>query len=208
MSFDYRLQKKKKVYQNIKSDKKLMLCTKRAEKSRAKCAAADWFHSGPPELSQTSKFPLCNLICSTQPREAPPNQPNRSNAMFSSARGRIASVAISASRSSARVSSRASYSITTPRWSDNASIPANDPTPKKPVPNVSATNAVPVDSMGAFDGRLVEKPAEGEQNRQLQAPNRASTWAQSQKPREEAMTGPRFEQTIIELQVSAVDRPD
>ncbi|KUL92529.1 hypothetical protein ZTR_02330 [Talaromyces verruculosus] len=120
--------------------------------------------------------------------------------MFSSTRGRIASVAISASRSSARVSSRASYSITTPRWSDNASIPANDPTPKKPVPNVSATNAVPVDSMGAFDAKLVEKPAEGEQNRQLQAPNRASTWAQSQRPREEAMTGPRFEQTIIELQ--------
>lgn len=73
---------------------------------------------------------------------------------------------------------------------------------------MSATNAVPVDSMGAFDAKLVEKPAEGEQNRQLQAPNRASTWAQSQKPREEAMTGPRFEQTIIQLQVSTVDRPD
>ncbi|EED17799.1 NADH-ubiquinone oxidoreductase [Talaromyces stipitatus ATCC 10500] len=120
--------------------------------------------------------------------------------MFSSARGRIASVAISTSRSSVRVSSRASYSVSTPRWSDSASNPANDPTPKKSVPNVSATNAVPVDSMGAFDGRLVEKPVEGEQNRQLQAPNRATTWAQSQKPRAEAMTGPRFEQTIIELQ--------
>ena len=59
--------------------------------------------------------------------------------------------------------------------------------------------------MGAFDGRIVEKPAEGEQNRQLQAPNRASTWAKSQQPREVAMTGPRFEQTIMELQVSSID---
>lgn len=114
--------------------------------------------------------------------------------MLSSTRGRIASAALSATRS-ARLASRASYSVSAPRWSDNT-------TPKKPVPNVSATNAVPVDSMGAFDDKLVETPAEGEQNRQLQAPNRASTWAQSQRPREQAMTGPRFEQTIFELQVS------
>lgn len=60
--------------------------------------------------------------------------------------------------------------------------------------------------MGAFDAKLVEKPVEGEQNRQMQAPNRASTWAQSQEPRAEAMTGPRFEQTIFELQVSILDR--
>lgn len=57
--------------------------------------------------------------------------------------------------------------------------------------------------MGAIDAKLVEKPAEAEQNRQLQAPNRGSTWAANQRPREEAMTGPRFEQTIMQLQVSS-----
>jgi hypothetical protein len=55
--------------------------------------------------------------------------------------------------------------------------------------------------MGAFDGRLAETPEAGERSRELQAPNRASTWAKNQAPREEAMTGPRFEQTIMELQV-------
>lgn len=35
-----------------------------------------------------------------------------------------------------------------------------------------------------------------------QAPNRAEIWSRSQKPRSEAMTGPRFEQTNFDLQVS------
>lgn len=34
-----------------------------------------------------------------------------------------------------------------------------------------------------------------------QAPNRAGIWSRSQRPRAEAMTGPRFEQTDFELQV-------
>ncbi|RMZ83954.1 hypothetical protein DV737_g1313, partial [Chaetothyriales sp. CBS 132003] len=33
-----------------------------------------------------------------------------------------------------------------------------------------------------------------------QAPNREETWSKSQRPRDEAMTGPRFEQTILETQ--------
>ncbi|KAL2164264.1 hypothetical protein VTH06DRAFT_3480 [Thermothelomyces fergusii] len=33
-----------------------------------------------------------------------------------------------------------------------------------------------------------------------QAPNRAGIWSRSQRPRAEAMTGPRFEQTDFELQ--------
>lgn len=77
----------------------------------------------------------------------------------------------------------------------------NDPTPPTHKPNVSATNATPVDSMGAWDAPLKEEPEVGERNRQLQAPNRANTWAASQQPREKAMTGPRFEQTIMEMQV-------
>lgn len=36
----------------------------------------------------------------------------------------------------------------------------------------------------------------------IQAPNRATIWSRSQNPRREAMTGPRFEQTLFEFQVS------
>jgi NADH dehydrogenase (ubiquinone) Fe-S protein 6 len=34
-----------------------------------------------------------------------------------------------------------------------------------------------------------------------QAPNRPGVWSRSQKPRAQAMTGPRFEQTDFDLQV-------
>jgi NADH dehydrogenase (ubiquinone) Fe-S protein 6 len=37
--------------------------------------------------------------------------------------------------------------------------------------------------------------------RAVQAPNRPGTWTRSQLPREKAMTGPRFEQMVIEDQV-------
>ena len=84
---------------------------------------------------------------------------------------------------------------------------ANDPSPPTPKPNVSGTNATPVDAVGAWDPPLQEEPEVGERNRQLQAPNRANTWAASQEPRERAMTGPRFEQTIMELQVCLAFAP-
>lgn len=35
----------------------------------------------------------------------------------------------------------------------------------------------------------------------MQAPNRAAIWSRSQRPRTTAMTGPRFEQTVMENQV-------
>lgn len=35
----------------------------------------------------------------------------------------------------------------------------------------------------------------------LQAPNRADIWSRSQRPRSQAMTGPRFEQKDFDLQV-------
>lgn len=92
------------------------------------------------------------------------------------------------------------YTSTIPRLSENAMQP-NDPTPRTPKPNVSATNATPVDSMGQADYSLQEDPEIGERIRSMQAPNRASTWAASQQPREKAMTGPRFEQTIMSAQV-------
>lgn len=77
----------------------------------------------------------------------------------------------------------------------------NDPTPPAVKPNVSETNAVPTDAMGSWDGSLQEDPAVAERIRSMQAPNRAGTWSASQQPREKAMVGPRFEQTIMQTQV-------
>jgi NADH dehydrogenase (ubiquinone) Fe-S protein 6 len=80
-------------------------------------------------------------------------------------------------------------------------VPANDPNPRTPKPNVSATNALPTSSQGNFDKVLQESPVKGEELRTLQAPNRQSIWSRSQQPREVAMSGPRFEQTNFEDQV-------
>ncbi|KAJ5104336.1 Zinc finger CHCC-type [Penicillium alfredii] len=91
------------------------------------------------------------------------------------------------------------YSSTVPRLSENR-IQSNDPTPPTPKPNVSGSNAIPTDSFGSWDASLQEEPEVAERIRSLQAPNRANTWAASQQPREQAMTGPRFEQTIMEVQ--------
>ena len=46
--------------------------------------------------------------------------------------------------------------------------------------------------------------AENEARGLPQAPNRKDIWTRSQRARSKAMTGPRFEQTIFELQVSSV----
>ncbi|GAQ08812.1 lactobacillus shifted protein [Aspergillus lentulus] len=116
--------------------------------------------------------------------------------MLSCARSRVAAFSTAWTP---RFVARASYTTTVPRLSENH-MQANDPTPRTPKPNVSATNATPTDSQGVWDAPMREEPEAGERNRQLQAPNRATTWAASQQPREKAMTGPRFEQTIMELQ--------
>ncbi|RJE27484.1 nadh-ubiquinone oxidoreductase [Aspergillus sclerotialis] len=116
--------------------------------------------------------------------------------MFASARCRVTALS---SAWSPRFIARANYSTTVPRFSENFMQP-NDPKPETPKTNVSASNATPVDSIGAWDVPLKEEPESGERNRHLQAPNRANTWAASQAPREKAMTGPRFEQTIMEYQ--------
>ncbi|KAL8943703.1 MAG: hypothetical protein Q9216_000902 [Gyalolechia sp. 2 TL-2023] len=89
------------------------------------------------------------------------------------------------------------FYATSDRTSDK--VPTNDPNPPKPVQNVSDTNAVPVET-GLRDEPLQEMPEDSERQRQLQAPNRAEPWSRSQMPRERAMSGPRFEQTIMEYQ--------
>ncbi|KAJ5948022.1 Zinc finger CHCC-type [Penicillium verhagenii] len=110
---------------------------------------------------------------------------------------RLTSLASAAPRFAAR-----SYSSTVPRLHENRMQP-NDPSPPAPKPKVSPLNApeapiVELHEMRAHDFR--ENPALGEQIRSVQAPNRATTWAASQQPREKAMVGPRFEQTIMETQ--------
>lgn len=88
---------------------------------------------------------------------------------------------------------------TSDRTSDK--IPTNDPNPPKPVQNVSETNETPVSAMGLRDKPFQEMAEDGEKQRQMQAPNRKEPWSRSQMPRERAMSGPRFEQTLMEYQV-------
>ncbi|KAJ9602201.1 hypothetical protein H2200_013321 [Cladophialophora chaetospira] len=77
---------------------------------------------------------------------------------------------------------------------------ANDPFPRKETPNVSKTNELAVDANANRDAPLQETAEAAEEMRVMQAPNRASVWSRNQMPRELAMSGPRFEQTIIAAQ--------
>ena len=88
---------------------------------------------------------------------------------------------------------------TSERTSDK--VPTNDPNPPAPVQNVSDSNAVPISAQGLRDAPLQEMPEDSERQRQMQAPNRKEPWSRSQQPRDRAMSGPRFEQTIMEFQV-------
>ena len=81
-------------------------------------------------------------------------------------------------------------------------VPTNEPNPKAPEKNVSETSGVPTSSAGSFDKVLQEAPALAEERRVMQSPNRAGIWSRSQNPRAKAMSGPRFEQAIMEDQVS------
>ncbi|KAF2140273.1 uncharacterized protein K452DRAFT_327654 [Aplosporella prunicola CBS 121167] len=112
---------------------------------------------------------------------------------------RLAPARLRSSLQPVQRSSAAFSSSSTPTPSVDA-IPANNPAPKAPAPNVSATNAVPTSSEGSFDQVLVESVEKGEALRTAQAPNRQGIWSRSQQPRERAMVGPRFEQTIMEDQ--------
>ncbi|KAF2220550.1 hypothetical protein BDZ85DRAFT_28364 [Elsinoe ampelina] len=110
-------------------------------------------------------------------------------------------------RSGLSLISRRSFHPSTSLLRDNP-IPANDPNPSKTQSPVSSTNAVPTSSEGSFDKTLQESVQAGEEMRVMQAPNRSSVWSRSQQPREKAMVGPRFEQTIMEDQprpLAAID---
>lgn len=80
-------------------------------------------------------------------------------------------------------------------------VPANNPNPQGRNSPVSSTNERPTSSEGSFDKILQESVEKGEERRVAQSPNRQGIWSRSQQPREKAMVGPRFEQTIMEDQV-------
>lgn len=119
--------------------------------------------------------------------------------MFSSSRTRLTSL----SRSTRLVLPRA-YTVSAPRLSSRSEnpIPTNDPNPPHAVaPQASETNVTPTDAMGGKDGALQESTEHAIHILENQAPNRKTTWARSQQERAVAMSGPRFEQTIMEYQV-------
>ncbi|KAK5100993.1 hypothetical protein LTS08_004599 [Lithohypha guttulata] len=120
------------------------------------------------------------------------------SASISVARLRLQSVTQRSSKQATR-----SFTSTTPfarQGSGEVRAPVNDPTTRVTPPNVSKTNETPVDSYGLRDAPLQEMATDAEKKRQMQAPNRQGVWSRSQMPRELAMSGPRFEQTIIDAQ--------
>ena len=118
-------------------------------------------------------------------------QLNHQNPMLSTARSR----AVWQLSRRVQVSVRRSYA-----FSANDQQELNDPKKPQDVPNVSKTNELPIESVHK-DEALQENAEDAEKLRVTQAPNRATVWSQSQNPRAKAMSGPRFEQTIIDLQV-------
>lgn len=68
-----------------------------------------------------------------------------------------------------------------------------------------ATTARQLEAAVPASSRTETSPALSEETQTKpieQAPNRVDIWSRSQKPRSKAMTGPRFEQTDFDLQVS------
>lgn len=97
-----------------------------------------------------------------------------------------------------QVSARRTYA-----FSANDKQEINDANPLKSVPNVSKSNEVPIETPHQ-DARIQESVEDAEKLRVQQAPNRVGVWSRSQNPRGQAMSGPRFEQTIVELQVCRI----
>jgi NADH dehydrogenase (ubiquinone) Fe-S protein 6 len=122
--------------------------------------------------------------------------------MLSSARTRLAALAARATLPSLLrpLSISPFLSNQGPGTGENSNQ-ANDPSPRKETPNVSATNETAVDAYGAQDKALQEAQLDAERQRQLQAPNRPGIWSRNQQERSIAMSGPRFEQTIMDTQV-------
>jgi NADH dehydrogenase (ubiquinone) Fe-S protein 6 len=83
-------------------------------------------------------------------------------------------------------SSRRTFAVSARQLEAKASHP--NPGPETKAPAVT-TDEAPQVTPGAVQKEV------------LQAPNRSGVWSRNQRPRSEAMTGPRFEQTDFDLQV-------
>jgi NADH dehydrogenase (ubiquinone) Fe-S protein 6 len=110
-------------------------------------------------------------------------------------------VTLRALRSRSAAASSRSFARYVSTATTSNQVPANDPVKRDAKPNVSETNAVPTSSEGSFDKVLQESTEDAEKMRVTQAPNYKGIWSRSQNPREVAMSGPRFEQSIMEDQV-------
>lgn len=96
-----------------------------------------------------------------------------------------------------QVSARRTYAF---NGQDKKEINTTDNATGKDVQNVSGSNVLPMENP-VGDVAISESKERAEELRTSQAPNRKSVWSRSQSPRELAMAGPRFEQTIMEFQV-------
>lgn len=110
--------------------------------------------------------------------------------------------------------SDSNVSSSTARTTGENRIPANDPQPRRDVPPTQGSAIAPEahptannlpSSSGGNQDALLKQVSDQEIQRTMQAPNRAGVWSRSQQPRERAMTGPRFEQTMMEYQVGTMN---
>ena len=152
-----------------------------------------------PQQPPTNHPPFNLITINIEPPPAASVTHTTTANMFSSSRTRLTTL----SRSTRLLLPR-TYTASAPRLSSRSDnpIPTNDPNPPAAVtPQVSETNVTPTDAMGGKDGALQESTQHAIHVLENQAPNRKTTWAQSQQERAVAMSGPRFEQTIMEYQV-------
>ncbi|KZF20172.1 NADH-ubiquinone oxidoreductase [Xylona heveae TC161] len=93
-----------------------------------------------------------------------------------------------------------SHAYSTDTYPTDNPNPSNVPGPAQKGASARGTDNVPTSSAGGQDQALQESAESAESQRQMQAPNRATIWSRSQQPRDKAMVGPRFEQTVMEYQ--------
>lgn len=127
---------------------------------------------------------------------------------------------LAATRSSRSPLLRSASAIGSTSFTRYVNSSAPSPPPAQPSPSSSATevspeesnpeletNATPVESHGFQNEPIVETSEEAREIISTQAPNRATTWARSQEVRANAMSGPRFEQTLMQTQVCLLNTP-
>lgn len=146
--------------------------------------------SSSSEPSQLSSFePQLTLRVPSRKRRlnkpTPNEQPPNSHTMYVSRLRGVAAVATSS------LPRRAALSTTTRQFKGEVAAPS--PPPAATTSTTASTQTTVPTTKGPAPTAVA------------QAPNRADIWSRSQRPRAEAMTGPRFEQTDFELQVRFSD---